>query len=140
MINQANSVNLSIVMKNVGEYLSDMSERSLEGFYDFVHEKEDVEVIVNVIRLAVVLLLSVWLINRLYKCLNNPAFEEMNTRLKECEEKLEESEDMVVRLEEELSETKEELEKVKSAFQKYKDRYLNCKIAAQRFIDTHAES
>jgi septal ring factor EnvC (AmiA/AmiB activator) len=140
MINQSNPLNLSVVMSNVGHYLSDMSEKNIESFYDFIKEKDDADVILNVVRLVVVLLLNVWLLNRLYKCCNNPALEEMTRHLKECEEKLEESEDRISELEEELGETKEQHEKLKSAFQKYKDRYLSCKTAAQRFIDTHAES
>ena len=126
-------------MSNVGQYLSEMADKNREAFYEFVQHKEDVEIIVNVVRLVSVFMLTVWLMNKLYKCCNDPAVEQLREELKECEEKLEETENTVVELEEELSEVKEELEKVKSAFEKHKERYVSCKNAAQRFIDTHAE-
>ena len=63
----------------------------------------------------------------------------MRERLQECEDKLEESENTILGLEEELDEKKQELENLQTAFRKYKDRYVSCKQAAQRFIDTHAE-
>jgi len=106
----------------------------------FLEDSENMEYTVNLVRTFVTIVLMGWLMYRVLDCCNDPFGNKMRERLQECEEKLEESENTILGLEEELDETKQNLETLKEKFQTYKHRYVTCKQAAQRFIDTHAES
>jgi polyhydroxyalkanoate synthesis regulator phasin len=110
-----------------------------DTIHNFMEDTENIEQTINVIRTFAIVLLFGLLMYRVCECCEDPFGEKVRKRLRECEEKLEESENTILGLEEELDETKKQVEILKTKFQKYKDRYVSCKQAAQRFIDTHAE-
>lgn len=129
----------SNTMNMINNEINNFTERMLTDLDAFLEDSRNIEYTVNLVRTFVTIVLMGWLMYRVLDCCNDPFGQKMRERLHETEEKLEESENTILGLEEELEEKNEELEKVKMAFQKYKDRYVSCKQAAQRFIDTHAE-
>jgi 1,2-phenylacetyl-CoA epoxidase catalytic subunit len=100
---------------------------------------EDPEYAVSVVRMFVSMLLIAWVMSRVCDCCSDPFGENMRKRLRECEFDLRESENTISALEEELKEKTEELDNLRAVFQNYRDRYVSCKHAAQRFIDTHPD-
>ena len=126
-------------MNMINHQMSNFGQQVYSNVDAFLEDSENIEYTVNLVRTFVTIVLMGWLMYRVLDCCNDPFGHKMRERLQECEEKLEESENTIVGLEEELEEKNKELENLKAAFQKYKDRYVSCKQAAQRFIDTHAE-
>jgi len=128
------------MMKMMTNETNNFVNRMLTDMDAFLEDSQNIEYTINLLRTFVTIVLMGWLMYRVLDCCNDPFGEKTRQRLQECEDKLEESENTIMVLEEELQEKKEELENLKLAFQKHKDRYVSCKQAAQRFIDTHAES
>lgn len=137
-------MNNDMMTSNMTKMINDEFNRFAEVAYAnidaFLEDRQNIEYSVSIVRTFVTIVLMGWLMYRVLDCCEDPFGTKLRKRLEECQEKLEEVENTVVGLEEELDEKTEELENLKMAFQKYKDRYVSCKQAAQRFIDTHAES
>jgi len=123
----------------INQQMNNFGQQVYSNVDAFLEDSENMEYTVSIVRTFVTIVLMGWLMYRVLDCCNDPFGHKMRERLEQCEEKLEESENTILGLEEELEEKNEELENLKAAFQKYKDRYVSCKQAAQRFIDTHAE-
>jgi hypothetical protein len=130
----------SNTINKINEQMSNFGQQVYSNVDAFLEDSQNIEYTISIVRTFVTIVLMGWLMYRVLDCCNDPFGHKMRERLQECEEKLEESENTILGLEEELDETKQELESLQRAFQTYKDRYVSCKQAAQRFIDTHAES
>jgi hypothetical protein len=139
LFRQTSTKMTSNTINKINEQMNNFVQNVRTDMDAFVEDPENIKYTVNLVRTFVTTVLMGWLMYRVLDCCNDPFGHKMRERLQECEEKLEETENTILGLEEELEEKNEELENLKAAFQKYKDRYVSCKQAAQRFIDTHAE-
>jgi 1,2-phenylacetyl-CoA epoxidase catalytic subunit len=126
--------------KMIKDEMHKFAEASYTNIDAFLEDSQNIEYMVSIVRTFVSIVLIGWILARVCECCEDPFGEKTRKRLRECEFNLEESENTVNGLEEELKQKTEELESLKVAFQKYKDRYVSCKQAAQRFIDTHAST
>ena len=109
---------------------------NLEFVHLFLKNPTNVRITEMVVRLILIMLLFAWLLRYVCMCCST----------QHLREQLEEAESEIIEQGHEIDELRKELEIVKQELENYKElvdgveaKYLNCREAAKRFIETHPE-
>jgi septal ring factor EnvC (AmiA/AmiB activator) len=97
---------------------------------------ENVDRFVDQVRLAITAMILGWVVVTVCACCADPFGENLRRRLKIVESELSDAEDMISHLDDENEKLKSELAKARVEISEMESRYLSCRQAAQRFIDT----
>ena len=105
-------------------------------FMDHIKEPDNLDVVLEQIRFVTIVILLLWIMINVCACCADPCGDRVKLKLKAVETQLNDAEEMIAELDDENDKLKEELAKAKLEITEIETRYLNCRQAAQRFIDT----
>ena len=107
-----------------------------DNFAEHLKTAENVDILVDQLRLSITVLIIGWAVISMCSCCIDPCEDNLRRRLKALESELSEAETMISDLDDENDKLKIELLKAKLEIAEIESRYLSCRQAAQRFIDT----
>ena len=105
-------------------------------FADHLKDPNNLDVVLEQIRFVAIVILLLWFLINVCACCADPCGDKVKRRLKAVETQLNDAEEMISELDDENDKLKEELAKARLEIIEIESRYLNCRQAAQRFIDT----
>lgn len=105
-------------------------------FADHLKDPNNLDVVLEQIRFVVTSIVMLWILINVCACCADPCGDRVKMRLKAVETQLNDAEEMIAELDDENDKLKEELAKARLEIIEIESRYLNCRQAAQRFIDT----
>ena len=105
-------------------------------FADHLKDPNNLDVVLEQIRFVTIVILLLWILINVCACCADPCSDRVKMRLKAVERQLNDAEEMIAELDDENDKLKEELAKARLEIIEIESRYLNCRQAAQRFIDT----
>ena len=105
-------------------------------FMDHIKEPDNLDVVLEQVRFVTIVILLLWILMNVCACCADPCGDRTKRRLKAVETQLNDAEEMIAELDDENDKLKEELAKARLEIIEIESRYLNCRQAAQRFIDT----
>ena len=105
-------------------------------FADHLKDPENLDVVIEQTRFVVTSIVMLWILMNVCACCADPCGDRTKRRLKAVETQLNDAEEMIAELDDENDKLKEELAKAKLEIIEIESRYLSCRQAAQRFIDT----
>jgi septal ring factor EnvC (AmiA/AmiB activator) len=111
-------------------------KNATDNFAEHLKTAENVDILVDQLRLSITVLIIMWALISMCSCCIDPCEDKLRRRLKVVESELADAEDMITDLDEENEKLKSELAKAKLEIAEIESRYLSCRQAAQRFIDT----
>jgi septal ring factor EnvC (AmiA/AmiB activator) len=107
-----------------------------DNFAEHLKTQENVDILVDQLRLTVTVLIIGWALISMCSCCIDPCEDNLRRRLKLVESELAEAESTIADMDEENEKLKMELAKARQEITEVEFRYLSCRQAAQRFIDT----
>jgi septal ring factor EnvC (AmiA/AmiB activator) len=111
-------------------------KNATNDFAEHLKTPENLTLLVDQLRLSITVLIIMWALISMCSCCMDPCEDKLRKRLKVVESELADAEDMITDLDEENEKLKSELAKAKLEIAEIESRYLSCRQAAQRFIDT----
>lgn len=105
-------------------------------FADHLKDPENLDVVLDQTRFVVTSIVMLWILMNVCACCADPCGDRTKRRLKAVETQLNDAEEMIAELDDENDKLKEELAKARLEIIEIESRYLSCRQAAQRFIDT----
>ena len=105
-------------------------------FAEYLKTPENLDMFVDQMRFVITTLILGWVFIGLCACCSDPCEDNLRRRLKIVESELAEAESTIADMDEENEKLKMELAKVRQEITEVEFRYLSCRQAAQRFIDT----
>lgn len=111
-------------------------KNATDDFAEHLKTPENLTLLVDQLRLSITVLIIMWALISMCSCCMDPCEDKLRRRLKVVESELADAEDMITDLDEENEKLKSELAKAKLEIAEIESRYLSCRQAAQRFIDT----
>ena len=119
--------------------MNDAFKNATDDFAEHLKTPENLTLLVEQLRLSITVLIIMWALISMCSCCMDPCEDKLRKRLKVVESELSDAEDMISDLDDENEKLKSELAKARSEILEIESRYLSCRQAAQRFIDTPAD-
>jgi hypothetical protein len=106
---------------------------------EHLKEPDNLNRFVDHTRFVVTTIILMWVFMSICACCSDPFGENLRKRLKTVETELSDAEDVINELDEENDKLKAELARAKVEISEVEARYISCRQAAQRFIDTQPD-
>ncbi len=107
-----------------------------QTFVDHLNEEDNLYVMVDQARFVATVIVLMWFVMNVCACCSDPCGDRIKRRLKSVETELSEALNTIADLDEENDKLKDDLAKARLEIIEIESRYLSCRQAAQRFIDT----
>jgi DNA repair exonuclease SbcCD ATPase subunit len=120
----------------VNNAVIEFPQRNIEVMFLILRNPTNIQVLEGFVRIVLIVLGFVWILRYACMCCNT---QHLREQLEDAENEITEQGHEIEELRKELNVLKQELENYKELVDGVEERYLNCREAAKRFIETHPE-
>lgn len=110
-----------------------------QTYMKYLEEPDNLERFVDHAKFLMTTIVLMWVVLNVCACCSDPFGENLRKRLKIVESELSDAEEMITDLDDENEKLKAELARAKLEITEMESRYISCRQAAQKFIDTPLE-